>query len=97
MNPPTSKLAESMEVARAAGNDDPTFESDAFVEVTGLSTEQPFPVDLLGLVAVAATVLIITVLAVVMMERKSGQKAQQSYERNTQNQQVDWTKYYNKK
>jgi hypothetical protein len=41
--------------------------------------------------------LIITVLAVVLMDRKPGQKAQQSYERNTQNQQVDWSKYYNKK
>ncbi len=75
---------------------DPTFESDALVDVTGLPTDKPFPI-VLGLVAIAATVLIITVLAVVLMDRKPGQKAQQSYERNTQSQQVDWTKYYNKK
>ncbi len=78
---------------------DPTFDSSA---VTDLSTQpvttsptHPFLV-LIGLGAVVVAVLVVAILALVMMERKSGQKAQQSYERST-TQQVDWTKYYGKK
>lgn len=77
---------------------DPTFESDALVDVNGQSTTpRTLPVVLLGLAAVVVAVLVIGIIAVIMMDRKPGQKMQQSYERNTTTQQVDWTKYYNKK
>lgn len=76
---------------------DPTFESDALVDVTGLPTERTFPIVFLGLVAAVAAILVVVIVALVTMEKKPGQKMQQSYERRDSNQQVDWSKYYNKK
>ena len=76
---------------------DPTFESDALVDVTGLSTETTFPIGLVSLAAVVVAALVIVIAVLVMMDRKPGQKIQQSYERSAPNQQVDWTKYYGKK
>lgn len=77
---------------------DPTFSSDALVDV-GSESQRTFPVALLGLAAVALAVVIIAIIALVMMDgKKPGQKAQQAYERSTgPAQQVDWTKYYGKK
>jgi hypothetical protein len=76
---------------------DPTFESDALVDVTGLTTDNALPIGLLGLAAVAIAVLVIAIAVLVSIDRKPGQKVQQNYEKSTSSQQVDWTKYYGKK
>jgi len=72
---------------------DPTFSSDALV----LSEGKTIPVGLFGLAAIVTAIIAIVVVVLVMMERKPGQKAQQSYERKTTSQQTDWSKYYQKK
>jgi hypothetical protein len=78
---------------------DPTFDSSAVTDLSTqpvtTSTTHPLMV-IIGLGAVVVAILVVAILALVMMERKPGQKAQQSYEKST-TQQVDWTKYYGKK
>ena len=71
---------------------DPTFAADALV----LGEDGPtIPVGLLVIGVGLAAIVIIALLVLVMMEKKPGQKTQQSYERSRNNtQQVDWSKYY---
>jgi hypothetical protein len=76
---------------------DPTFESDALVDVSGLPNERTFPIGLLGLVAIGVAVLVVLIVVLVMMDQKPGKKVQQSYETRNQKQSVDWQKYYEKK
>jgi len=74
---------------------DPTFESEAMVDVT--TTDGPtIPIFLLVLAGVAAIVVIIAA-AVLLTGKKPGQKVQQSYEKNLSSQPGEWAKYYNKK
>ncbi|HJX04537.1 MAG TPA: hypothetical protein VJ489_01830 [Thermoplasmata archaeon] len=72
---------------------DPTFSSDALVIGDGAR----IPVGMLGLAAIMTAIIAIVVVVLVMMERKPGQKVQQSYERRSTSQQADWSKYYQKK
>ena len=72
---------------------DPTFTSDALI----LGEGNVFPVGLLGAAAIVAAIVAVAVVVLVMMEKKPGQKVQQSYERFPQSQQSDWSKYYQKK
>jgi hypothetical protein len=74
---------------------DPTFSSEALVDVGG--TSQRAPVFLFVVGAIIAMVVAITIVAVIMMEKKPGQKARQSYERTMSSQPGEWAKYYNKK
>lgn len=78
---------------------DPTFASDALVDVGG-STATRFPAAFLGLMALIAVIVVIVVLAVVLIGgKKPGQKTAQTYERtNTLSSQPGaWQKYYEKK
>jgi hypothetical protein len=73
---------------------DPTFASDALV--IGEDGAR-IPVGLLVIGVGLAAVVIVTLLVLVTMEKKPGQKTRQSYERSTNGtQQVDWSKYYRK-
>lgn len=72
---------------------DPTFSSDALV----LSEGATIPVGLLGLAAIVIAVIVIVAVVLVMMEKRPGQKVQQSYERSSAPNQADWSKYYQKK
>ena len=76
---------------------DPTFESDALVDVAGLPSERTFPIGLLGLAAIGVAVLVVLIIVLVAMNQKPGSKVPQSYETRTQQQSVDWQKYYGKK
>jgi len=74
---------------------DPTFTSEALVDV-GSKNPKP-PVFIFAVGAIIAMVVAIAIVAVIMMERKPGQKVQQSYERTMSSQPGEWAKYYNKK
>jgi hypothetical protein len=74
---------------------DPTFSSDALVDVGGTNPRAPVFLFVVG--AIIAMVVAITIVAVIMMEKKPGQKAQQSYERKMSSQPGEWAKYYDKK
>ncbi|OGS41501.1 MAG: hypothetical protein A3K67_01465 [Euryarchaeota archaeon RBG_16_62_10] len=75
---------------------DPTFSSEALVNVDGLD-----PSRLLGLAvlvaAVLAVVVVVAAVALVLMGKKPGQKSPQAYERTMGSQPGEWAKYYNKK
>jgi len=74
---------------------DPTFESEALVDVS--TTDGPtIPIFLLVLAGVVAIAVIIAA-AVLLTGKKPGQKVQQSYEKNLSSQPGEWAKYYNKK
>jgi hypothetical protein len=74
---------------------DPTFSSDALVDVsTDGATQLPVGILLVG--AAAAVIVIIAILALVTMEKKPGQKMQQNYERTKGSQPGEWTKYFDK-
>ena len=74
---------------------DPTFSSEAFVDVDG---EEPNLVGLFALIGIGiAVVVVIAVLLVVTMGKKPGQKPQPVYERTMSSQPGEWAKYYNKK
>jgi len=75
---------------------DPTFTSDALVDI-GSKTTPTFPVGLLIIGAVIMTIVIIAVVLLVLMEKKPGQKVQQNYERTMSSRPGEWAKYYNKK
>lgn len=77
---------------------DPTFSSEALVDVGGRST-QVIPIAILGIMALIAVMVVIVVLAVVLMGKKPGQKTAQTYERATtlSSQPGAWQKYYEKK
>lgn len=74
---------------------DPTFSSEALVDVE--STNPGVPVFLYVVGAIIAMVVAITIVAVIMMGKKPGQKAQQSYERTMSSQPGEWAKYSDKK
>lgn len=74
---------------------DPTFSSEALVDVG--STNPGVPVFLYVVGAIIAMVVAITIVAVIMMGKKPGQKAQQSYERTMSSQPGEWAKYSDKK
>ena len=74
---------------------DPTFESEALVDVT--TTDGPgIPTFLLVLAGVVA-IIVIVAAAVLLTGKKPGQKVQQSYEKNPSSRSDEWAKYYNKK
>lgn len=75
---------------------DPTFESEALVDVS-TDTEPTIPVFLLMVAAAVAIVIVAAVAAVLLSGKKPGQKVQQSYERTGSSQPGEWSKYYNKK
>lgn len=78
---------------------DPTFTSDALVDVGSRGTELGFPVFLLGAIALLAVMVIVVVAVLIGMEKKPGQKQQQqqNYERTMSSQPGAWAKYYQKK
>jgi hypothetical protein len=77
---------------------DPTFSSEALVDL-GSTTTTTFPSGLLLVGMVAVVIVLAAVIALVLMEKKPGQKnrVQQSYERTMSSQPGEWAKYYNKK
>ena len=76
---------------------DPTFSSDALVDV-GSSTRNVMSGGLLGIMIIAAIAVIVTVVLLVALgERKPKQKAPQTYERTLSSQPGAWAKYYQEK
>jgi hypothetical protein len=76
---------------------DPTFSSDALVDVGNKGTSS-IPTALFGIALIVVTVVIVTVvLLVVMGGKKPKQRAPQTYERTLSSQPGEWTKYYQKK
>jgi len=75
---------------------DPTFESEALVDVS-TDTRPGIPVLVLMAAAVIAIVVVVAVVAVLMSGKKPGQKVQQNYEKTSSSQPGEWSKYYNKK
>lgn len=75
---------------------DPTFSSEALVDVGSASTTK-VPTGLILIGAAVAAIVLIAIIALVLMERKPGQKVQQNYERTMSSQPGEWAKYYNKK
>jgi len=79
---------------------DPTFSSDALLDVSTSRAGLDFPWFLMGAVLLIAVMVIIVVVALVLMEKKPGQKQQppqQNYERTYSSQPGEWAKYYPKK
>jgi len=74
---------------------DPTFTSEALVDVDTESTTK-LPIMMLAL---AGAIIVIIVAAVVMAigGKKPGKGTQHSYEKSKSSQPGDWAKYYNKK
>jgi hypothetical protein len=77
-------------------NHDPTFESEALVDVS-TDTQPGISVLVLMAAAVIAIVVVVAVVAVLMSGKKPGQKVQQNYEKTISSQPGEWSKYYNKK
>ena len=75
---------------------DPTFSSEALVDLGGTS-DPTFPVGLLLVGAIAVVIVLVAVILLVLMDKKPGQKVQQSYEKTYSSQPGEWAKYYNKK
>ncbi len=75
---------------------DPTFSSDALVDV-GSSQTTKFPGAILAIALIVAAVVVITVVLVALEERKPKQKAPQTYERTFSSQPGAWAKYYEQK
>lgn len=76
---------------------DPTFSSEALVDINSNFIVDGLPVGLLIIGAVIMTIVIIAVVLLVLMEKKPGRKVQQNYERTMSSQPGEWAKYYNKK
>ncbi len=79
---------------------DPTFSSDALLDVGSSSATVNIPWFLLGAVLIVAVLIIVVVVAVVLMGTKPGRKQQppqQNYERIYSSQPGEWAKYYPKK
>ena len=74
---------------------DPTFSSEALVDLGSKANVFPSGILIIGLVVAAVVIVIAVVL--VLTERKPGQKAPQTYERALGSQPGEWTKYYNNK
>ncbi len=74
---------------------DPTVSAESLVDVSTGDDDKP-GVFLL-IIAIVAAVVIIAVVALVLMEKKPGQKVQQSYEKTLTSEPGAWAKYYNKK
>jgi len=76
---------------------DPTFSSDALVDV-GSKEVAKIPTALFGIALIVVTVVIIAVVLLVVMEgKKPKQRAPQTYERTLSSQPGEWAKYYQKK
>jgi tagatose-1,6-bisphosphate aldolase non-catalytic subunit AgaZ/GatZ len=75
---------------------DPTFSSEALVDLGSEAAAKP-PMFIFAVGAIIAMVVAIVVVLLVLMEKKPGQKIQQSYERTMSSQPGEWAKYYNKK
>jgi len=75
---------------------DPTFSSDALVDLG--SKDNVFPVGLLAVGLIIAVAVIAIAVVVSLTQKKPGQKAPQNYERSRGSSQPgEWAKYYNKK
>jgi len=75
---------------------DPTFTSEALIDVGGKTTV--FPVGFVLVIGlVVAVVVIVVAVVLVLGEKKPGQKGPQNYERSRGSQPGEWAKYYNKK
>jgi hypothetical protein len=76
---------------------DPTFSSDALVDV-GSKEVARIPTALFGIALLVVTVVIVAVVLLVVMEgKKPKQRAPQTYERTLSSQPGEWAKYYQKK
>jgi len=76
---------------------DPTFSSDALVDV-GSKEVARIPTALFGIALIVVTVVIVAVVLLVVMEgKKPKQRAPQTYERTLSSQPGEWAKYYQKK
>lgn len=76
---------------------DPTFSSDALVDV-GSKSVSNIPTALFGIALIVVTVVIVAVVLLVVMEgKKPKQRAPQTYERTISSQPGEWAKYYQKK
>jgi len=76
---------------------DPTFSSDALVDV-GSKEVAKIPTALFGIALIVVTVVIVAVVLLVVMEgKKPKQRAPQTYERTLSSQPGEWAKYYQKK
>ncbi len=73
---------------------DPTFASEALIDVGSKTNVFPVGVLLVGLIV---AVVVIIVAAVLVLEKKPGQKPPQNYERSRGSQPGEWAKYYDKK
>jgi len=76
---------------------DPTFSSEALVDVGGKEVAR-IPTALFGIALIVVTVVIVTVVLLVVMEgKKPKQRAPQTYERTLSSQPGEWAKYYQEK
>lgn len=76
---------------------DPTFSSDALVDI-GTATTTKLPGAFFGIALIVAAIVIVAVVLLVAMEtKKPKQRAPQSYERTMSSQPGEWMKYYQKK
>lgn len=73
---------------------DPTYSVEALVDVS-LQDKPAFP--LLMALVIGAVLVIVAVATVTVMRGKPGSKAPQTYEKNANQRQGDWSKYYSKK
>ena len=76
---------------------DPTFASDALIDLGSKTATSTFPLGILVIGLVVAVVVIVVAVVLSLTEKKPGQKAPQNYERSRGSQPGEWVKYYNKK
>ena len=74
---------------------DPTFSSEALIDVGGKTTSFPAGILVIGLVI--AVVVIVVAVVIALTEKKPGQKGPQTYERAVSSQPGEWTKFYDDK
>ncbi len=74
---------------------DPTFSSDALVDLGSRTPVLGGGILLIGLLI--AVIVIIVAVVIALTEKKPGQKSHQIYERVVSSQPGEWQKYYNKK
>ena len=74
---------------------DPTFSSEALIDLDSKTTSFPVGILLVGLVI--AVVVIVVAVVIALTEKKPGRKTPQTYERVVSSQPGEWTKYYGKK
>lgn len=75
---------------------DPTVSTEALLDVSVSDGGQKLPGVVL-LLAIASAVVIVVAVALMLTQRKPGQKIQQSYEKGLSSEPGAWAKYYNKK